>query len=71
MRWWARLRGNRIKNLKDLFRNYELTEGFDALLPITGLWKDGFLITTLYKAMAIKCDEVNRLLGENIPSSYP
>jgi hypothetical protein len=71
MRWWARLRGNRTKNLKGLLRNYELTEGFDALLPVTGLWEDGFLITTLHKAMAMKCDEVSRLLGENVRPSYP
>jgi hypothetical protein len=30
LRWWARLEGNRAKNLRSLFRNYELTAAFDA-----------------------------------------
>ncbi|KAI9770687.1 MAG: hypothetical protein M1839_003071 [Geoglossum umbratile] len=56
MRWWARLRGNRAKNLNTLLRHGDLTNAFDALLDIRGLW-DGMMITTLHKVMAMKCDE--------------
>ncbi|KAI9769847.1 MAG: hypothetical protein M1840_003841 [Geoglossum simile] len=56
MRWWARLRGNRAKNLNTLLRHSDLTNAFDALLDIRGLW-DGMMITTLHKMMAMKCDE--------------
>jgi hypothetical protein len=36
--WWkACLRGYRLKNLKELLADEELTAGFDALLDIPGL----------------------------------
>jgi hypothetical protein len=46
MRWKACLRGCRLKNLKELLTDEELTTGFDALLDIPGLW-DGIIITIL------------------------
>jgi hypothetical protein len=58
MRWWARLRGNRTKNLKGLLRNYELTAAFDSLLDIPGL-DDGMMLTTLHTMMALKCQDVS------------
>ncbi|KAL5354472.1 hypothetical protein ACLOAV_000561 [Pseudogymnoascus australis] len=53
-RWKARLQGNRAKNLGTLLGNVELTEAFDALLDIPGLW-DGMMITTLHTVMAMDC----------------
>ncbi|KAL5345257.1 hypothetical protein ACLOAV_009627 [Pseudogymnoascus australis] len=56
-RWKARLQGNRAKNLGTLLGNVELTEAFDALLDIPGLW-DGMMITTLHTVMAMDCHRV-------------
>jgi hypothetical protein len=57
MRWKACLRGCRLKNLKELIADEELTAGFDALLDIPGLW-DGMMLTTLQKMMAMGCKDV-------------
>lgn len=59
MRWKACLRGNRLKNLKELLEDEELTAGFDALLDIPGLW-GGMMITTLHKIMAMGCKDVSK-----------
>lgn len=59
MRWRARLRGSRPQKLKSLLRNTELTEAFDNLLCIPGLW-GGMMITTLHKVLAMGCLEVGR-----------
>lgn len=59
MRWKARLRGNRSKNLTSLLRNGELTEAFDDLLDISGLW-GGMMLTTLHKILAMGSLEVGR-----------
>jgi hypothetical protein len=59
MRWKARLRGQRAQNLTTLLRDDELTDAFDALLIIPGVW-DGMMITTLHKMIAMKCKEVSR-----------
>ncbi|KAH8765626.1 hypothetical protein BGZ57DRAFT_533732 [Hyaloscypha finlandica] len=56
MRWKACLRGCRLKNLKELLADEELTAGFDALLDIPGLW-DGMMMTTLQKMMAMGCKD--------------
>jgi hypothetical protein len=64
MRWRARLRGSREKNLDGLLNDSDLTAAFDALLPIPGLW-DGMMITTLHTMMSMKCDEV----GMDIPGA--
>jgi hypothetical protein len=60
MRWWARLKGNRTKNLKGLLRNDDLTAAFDSLLDIPGL-DDGMMLTTLHTMMALKCQDVSRV----------
>ncbi|KAH6670148.1 hypothetical protein B0J14DRAFT_112537 [Halenospora varia] len=52
-RWQARLKGNRAKNLHTLLGDEELTEAFDDLLVIYGLWDDGMMLTTLHKIMAM------------------
>ena len=57
MRWWARLRGNRAKNLKALLRHDKIRSAFDALLDVTGLWQ-GMQLTTIHKMMALKFDDV-------------
>jgi Protein of unknown function (DUF3723) len=61
MRWWARLRGNRLNNLKGLLRHPELTAAFDALLNIPGLW-GGMQLTTIHSLIALKFDEVSPLV---------
>jgi hypothetical protein len=58
MRWKACLRGCRLKNLKELLADEELTAGFDALLDIPGLW-DGMMMTTLQRMMAMGCKDVS------------
>lgn len=58
-RWWARLTPYGRKNLKGLLRRRELTAAFDVLLDIPGRWC-GMKISTLYKMMAMKCDEVSK-----------
>jgi hypothetical protein len=57
MRWWARLNGNRMQNLKMLLQHDELRAAFDALLDIPGLWY-GMQLTTIHKMLALKFDEV-------------
>jgi hypothetical protein len=51
--------GKRQQNLLTLTRHDALTEAFDDLLDIPGLWA-GMKITTLQKMMALKCDAVGR-----------
>ena len=53
------MRGQRAENLTTLLRDDELTDAFDALLIIPGVW-DGMMITTLHKMMAMKCKKVSR-----------
>lgn len=57
LRWWARLRGCRTKNLKALLRSIEFAAAFDSLLDIPGLW-NGFQLTTLHKILSLRSDEV-------------
>ena len=61
MRWWARLQGNRLRNLKGLLRHVEFTAAFDALLDVPGLWS-GMQLTTLHKLTALKFNEVSPLM---------
>jgi hypothetical protein len=60
MRWRSRLQGQRAAKLQALIGNKDLqtlTESFDALLDIPGLW-DGMRLTTLHNMLAMKCDTV-------------
>ena len=58
--WWkSRLRGKRPHCLWSLIRNEAMTEAFDNLLDIPGIW-GGMQITTLHKMKALKCDAVGR-----------
>lgn len=59
MRWKACLRGSRLKNLKELIADEDLTAGFDALLAIPGLWED-MRLTTLQKMMAMGSKYVSK-----------
>ena len=65
IRWWARLRGNRAKNLKALLRHDEIRSAFGALLDVTGLW-EGIQLTTIHKMMALKFDEVCPDRGQQV-----
>jgi hypothetical protein len=56
-KWMARLRGKRLANLKGLLEHEEMTQAFDALLDIPGLW-GGMMLTTLHKLMAMHTHEV-------------
>ncbi|KIW09691.1 hypothetical protein PV08_12034 [Exophiala spinifera] len=56
LRWWARLRGCRSRNLRALLKHPELTAAFDALLDVPGLW-GGMLLTTLHKVLGLKSDD--------------
>ena len=58
MQWKACLRGCRLKNLKELLADEELTAGFDALLDTPGVW-DGMMMTILQKMMPIGCKDVS------------
>ena len=57
MWWWARLRGNRAKNLKALLRYDKIRSAFDALLDVTGLWQ-GMQLTIIYKIIVLKFDDI-------------
>jgi hypothetical protein len=59
MRWKSRLRGKRPHCLRSLLRNEAMTEAFDSLLDMPGIW-GGMQITTLHKMKALKCDAVGR-----------
>jgi hypothetical protein len=62
MRWKSRLHDRRATNLQALIGNKDLgalTESFDALLDIPGLW-DGMTLTSLSKMAAMKCDTVGK-----------
>jgi hypothetical protein len=81
----SRLRGRRANNLQALVGNKDLaalTESFDALLAIPGLW-DGMMITSLSKMVVMKCDTVGKARtrvasadppvtgNHEVPASYP
>lgn len=57
MRWKSRLRGKRPKCLQSLLLNETMTDAFDDLLDIPGIW-GGMRITTLHKMKALTCDKV-------------
>jgi hypothetical protein len=59
MRWKARLRGSREAYLLTLSKHGALTQAFDALLDIPGIW-GGMRISTLHTVMAVDCDKVGR-----------
>lgn len=58
-RWWARLRGCRVRNLKALLKHAEITAAFDALLHVPGLWA-GMQLSTMHKVLALNSDDVSR-----------
>lgn len=51
------MRGNSAKSLETLLRDEDLSDAFDALLDIPGLW-DGMMFTTLHPMMAMKFHKV-------------
>jgi hypothetical protein len=68
MRWKAGLRGSRLKNLKELLADKDLTAGFDALLDIPGLW-GGMRFTTLQKVMAMGFKNVSKTYHLTAPTN--
>ncbi|CZT07754.1 uncharacterized protein RCO7_10310 [Rhynchosporium graminicola] len=68
-RWQARLKKTRAKDMTTLLRNEELTEAFDSLLPIYGLW-DGMKLTTIHKITPMRCPELITNYLEGIKRFY-
>ncbi|PVH67371.1 hypothetical protein DL98DRAFT_600583 [Cadophora sp. DSE1049] len=68
-RWRARLKKTRARDMTTLLRNEELTEAFDSLLPIYGLW-DGMMLTTIHKITPMKCPELITNYLERIKKFY-
>ncbi|OBT39549.1 hypothetical protein VE00_09472 [Pseudogymnoascus sp. WSF 3629] len=64
MRWMARLKGVRKKNMTYLLKHEELTDAFDSLLDIPGLW-GGMMITTLNNVVATATPETWSSLVED------
>lgn len=56
-RWWARLKGSRLRGLQRLLRHDEIRSAFDNLLDIPGQWY-GMQLTTVNKMMGMKFEEV-------------
>ncbi|KAG4420625.1 hypothetical protein IFR04_006215 [Cadophora malorum] len=56
-RWQSWLKKTRAKDMNTLLRNEELTEAFDSLLPIYGIW-DGMRLTTIHKIIPMRCPEL-------------
>lgn len=63
--WWAVLKSEPGSRKADHLRNLpeSLSQGFDALLPVKGLWS-GMRIGVLHKVRAMRCDEVTRFHAE-------
>ncbi|KAL5331286.1 hypothetical protein ACEPPN_000816 [Leptodophora sp. 'Broadleaf-Isolate-01'] len=57
LRWKSRLQGIRSKSLNTLYKHEDLTDAFDALLVIPGLWDD-MKLSTIHKVFPLRCDEV-------------
>jgi hypothetical protein len=57
LRWKSRLEGIRPKSLKTLYKHEALTNAFDALLDISGLWH-GMKLSTIHKVFPLRCNEV-------------
>ncbi|KAJ5917556.1 hypothetical protein N7466_011110 [Penicillium verhagenii] len=66
--WWAVLEAEPGSRKRDYLRTLpeSLQDGFDCLLPITGIWA-GMNIGVLHKLKAMKCDETFlRLVDGNV-----
>ncbi|MCJ1349136.1 hypothetical protein MMC31_007372 [Peltigera leucophlebia] len=57
LKWTSRLSNHQQICLKRLFLHKEITAAFDALLDIPGLW-GGFMLSSLNKVLAMRCDEL-------------
>jgi len=49
----SRLQGIRPKSLKTLYKHEDLTDAFDDLLVIPGLWDD-MKLTTIHEALPVE-----------------
>jgi hypothetical protein len=59
-RWIARFSPSSRERLEQLDnrKNRRLCKGFDALLPIPGLWSRGMRVSMLHRVIATDCVEV-------------
>ncbi|EKG09993.1 hypothetical protein MPH_12955 [Macrophomina phaseolina MS6] len=55
-KWWARLSNTKQKDLKQLFKIPELTDAFDNLVGMPGMWQS-FQLGTLHRLLTLHCDE--------------
>ncbi|KAH7033932.1 hypothetical protein B0J12DRAFT_766202, partial [Macrophomina phaseolina] len=55
-KWWARLSNTKQKDLKQLFKSPELTDAFDNLVGMPGMWQS-FQLGTLHRLLTLHCDE--------------
>lgn len=64
-KWLARFSQKHSIGFKMLDRekNRSLRLGFDALLPIRGLWRNGMRLSIVPEIIAINCNEVEYVLG--------
>lgn len=67
-KWKSHLSKHGQRCFDQLTRHTKLAAAFNALLVIPGLW-GGFILTTLHKVMAMKCDEVSVHCPKNWISS--
>ena len=56
-KWWARLTGDKPKDLRTILKDKRFERAFDAMLPWPGLWTS-ISLCSLRKRMG-KCDEVS------------
>jgi hypothetical protein len=58
-KWLARLSSGERRDLKQLQEKFNpLSQAFDRLLPIIGLWSS-FQLGPLHRILTLKCPEVN------------
>jgi hypothetical protein len=67
-KWTTWLKGNRAANLNGLTKHKGMTEAFDALLDIPGLWQD-MQLTKLHKLIGLYTHEVWRLSPRSPPAN--
>ena len=60
MCWWVQFNESREKKLWELFRNFMLTVGFDALGKIPGHFDNSMIVTILHDVMEDLLSTVTR-----------
>ncbi|KAK6507825.1 hypothetical protein TWF481_006246 [Arthrobotrys musiformis] len=55
---YTRLKATQKSQLATFWRHSDVSGTLDALLPFSGLWKEGFSVSKLQRLCSLKCDKV-------------